>query len=70
MLGVAYIFWLLADVPKAQGDEKVTMKLIHVCNGFQISVKQNETVVLPQQSGSLKPFVPEVMSPAYINNNI
>lgn len=47
-------FWVLIDVPKAQGDQKVIIMLIHVCDGFQISLNKNETIVLPQWSGSLK----------------
>lgn len=38
---------------QSSGDQKVIIKLIHVCDGFQFSVGQNETVVLPQGSGSL-----------------
>lgn len=52
---------------KAQGDQVIIM-LLHVCGGFQVSVNQNETVVLPQGSGSLKHSVPQVVSPAYISN--
>lgn len=52
---MAYVFWMLTtDVPKAQGNQKAIIKLIHVCDSFQIPVNQNETVVLPQESGSLK----------------
>lgn len=45
---------MLTDVPKAQGNQKAIIKLMHVCDSFQIPVNQNETVVLPQESGSLK----------------
>ena len=50
---MAYTFCILTDVPKAQGDQKVVIKLLHVCDGLQVSVNQQETVVLPQGSGSL-----------------
>lgn len=45
---------VLTDVPKAQGDQKVIIMLIHVRDGCQITVNQNETIVLLQGSGSLK----------------
>lgn len=51
---MACIFWVLTDMPKAQADQEVVITLIHVCDGFQISVNLNETIVLPQRSGSLK----------------
>lgn len=47
-------FWVLTDVSKAQGDQEVKIVLMHFRDGFQIPVNQNETIVLPQGSGSLK----------------
>lgn len=47
-------FGVLTDVSKAQGEKKVIIMLIHVCDGFQIPANQKETNVLPQGSGSIK----------------
>lgn len=59
---------MLTDVPKAQEDQKVIIMIIHVPDGFQITVNPNETIVLPQGSGSLKYLLCITDYIAYINN--